>query len=111
MTEAEWLAATDPTPMLQFLTGKASDRKLRLIAVACCRRIWHLLTNERSRRAVDATELCADGLLSAGELEPLMHLDCVFPGVFEEAGSETASRRCPPLENSRKTSMQVHNWL
>ena len=37
MTEAEWLAATDPEPMLDFLRGKASDRKLRLFACAIAR--------------------------------------------------------------------------
>ena len=43
MTEAEWLACTDPALMLDFLRTTASDRKLRSLAVACCRRIWHVL--------------------------------------------------------------------
>jgi hypothetical protein len=40
MTEEEWLTATDPRPLLEFLWGKASDRKLRLFASASCRFGW-----------------------------------------------------------------------
>ena len=36
MTEAEWNACADPTLMLEFLRGKASDRKLQLFCCACC---------------------------------------------------------------------------
>jgi hypothetical protein len=39
VTEAEWLAATDPGPMLEYLRGKASDRKGRLFACACARSV------------------------------------------------------------------------
>src|SRR6185312_8493364 len=61
MTEADWLACDDPIRMLDALRGRASERKLRLFAVACCRGIWHLLADERSRMAVAAAEEYADG--------------------------------------------------
>jgi hypothetical protein len=34
VTEQEWLSGTHPGPMLEYLRGKATDRKLRLFAVA-----------------------------------------------------------------------------
>jgi hypothetical protein len=69
MTEAEWLACTDPTPMLEFLRGRASDRKLRLFACACARAFWYLLVDERSQSAVVTAERFADGQASQEELE------------------------------------------
>jgi hypothetical protein len=36
MTEAEWLAATDPMPMIGVVRDKATERKMRLLALSCC---------------------------------------------------------------------------
>jgi hypothetical protein len=60
MTEAEWLKGTAPEPMLEFLKGRASERKLRLVACACCRRIWHLL-DSWSQNVVAVAEQQVDG--------------------------------------------------
>jgi hypothetical protein len=68
MTETEWLNCTDPTPMLEHLRGKASDRKLRLFAAGCYRRIWHLL-HTQSRRAVEGAERQADKQSEQREVE------------------------------------------
>jgi hypothetical protein len=70
MTEADWLDSQSPGQMLGHLlsgTHRPSERKLRLLAVACCRRIWGLLTDERSRAAVEVAERYADGLASEEE--------------------------------------------
>jgi hypothetical protein len=62
MTEAEWLACTDPTPMLEFIRGKASDRKMRLLGCAVCRQYWDRFSENRSRQTVEVAERYADGL-------------------------------------------------
>jgi hypothetical protein len=69
MTEAEWLAGADPMPMLVFLKGKASDRKLRLFAVASCRKAWSNFPNDACRRAVLVAEFFADGSADDSELQ------------------------------------------
>jgi hypothetical protein len=67
MTEADWLVCTNPDDMLYFLQGGASDRKLRLFAVACCRRIWPLMTDPGSRSLVEAAERHIDGWATEDE--------------------------------------------
>jgi hypothetical protein len=68
MTEAEWLACANPDVMLDYLEKSASERKLRLYGCACCRRIVQLLTDERSRAALEIAQRFADGLASREEL-------------------------------------------
>jgi len=69
MSDDEWLNCDEPSVMLDSLRIAKSDRKLRLFAAACCRRIWHLLSDERSRRGVDVAESYFDGLLSKEVLQ------------------------------------------
>jgi hypothetical protein len=68
MTEAEWNHCTDPQAMLNFLRGRADERKLRLFLVACCRRVQHLFTREPVRAALDTAEDYADGRADRGRL-------------------------------------------
>lgn len=68
MTEREWLECAEPLPMLAYLDGQVSRRKLQLFAVACCRSLWDLLGDERSRQLVQAVEAFADGQLHPNDL-------------------------------------------
>jgi len=69
MTEAEWLTCTDPAAILRLLDSKkASERKLRLFAAACCRQVWPLFRPKRLCRAVKVAERYADRKASASEM-------------------------------------------
>jgi hypothetical protein len=91
MTEAEWLTLPDPDPVLRCLPGnakelrrapgfrgdtksllkrlcKASDRKLRLFACACCRRLWDRMQLPQIRAIVEAAEAYVDRILIARQL-------------------------------------------
>src|SRR4051812_40142706 len=75
MTEEEWITSTDPEAMRIFLAKRAivrrrrGARRLRLAGCACCRRVWGLMSDERSRRAVEASEQFADQVLPESELK------------------------------------------
>ena len=68
MTEAEWLTSDCPYTLFQFIRRRADQRKLRLFACHCCRRIWELLPDERGRRAVEMSELYAERRATKGQL-------------------------------------------
>src|SRR5262245_18838511 len=68
LREQVWLTSKDPDRMLRAWRGSVSERKQRLFAVACCRRLWPLMQDERSRRAVVVAERHADDLAGVAEL-------------------------------------------
>jgi hypothetical protein len=82
MTKGEWKSCTDPTRMLDWLRPSGedspsarpcpvavSDRKIRLFMCACCRHVWHLLTNAQSRKVVKVAEQFADGKTTAEAMD------------------------------------------
>lgn len=69
MTEAEWLGCDDSLRMLDFVRHRPANRKEQLYACACCRRIWHLMQDDRCRAAVEVAERLADGAADVAERE------------------------------------------
>jgi hypothetical protein len=67
MTGAEWLACTDPQKMLEYLRGKASERKLRLFACAFGRAVRDS-QHQLGPSTVAVAERYADGRASDQEL-------------------------------------------
>jgi hypothetical protein len=68
MTEREWLACADPLAMLRVVLPEAPERKQRLFALACARRVLDLIPDGPSRVALDVAERFADRRASAEEL-------------------------------------------
>lgn len=119
MTEAEWMASTDPAAMLAFLTRgnaspqvadgqgwRVSDRKLRLFAVACCRQVWDRLTDERSQRAVEMAERFADGDIGLEEAEVAYRASCDAAAQLSGQGEEV-SRAAWAVGNATATDRDL----
>src|SRR6516225_8844443 len=82
MTEDEWLACNDPTPMLRTISClKPTERKTRLLNVAMCFLFWDYLT-EASQAIVLESERLADGLSSATPVELCHRANSAVPPVI-----------------------------
>jgi hypothetical protein len=71
MTEAEWLASTDLDELWDGFRGprdRASERKVRLFACACCRRIFTSSADARLIAVVETAARHADGRAGDDEL-------------------------------------------
>lgn len=93
MTEGEWSCCSEPSAMLNFLpaSNPGSQRKFRLFAVACCRRIWPLLTLKASQNMVEVAERYAEGLVTIQEL------DYAHKGLSKECSFQTWSKAVNPV--------------
>src|SRR5262249_29067997 len=65
----EWAACTEMRQMEGYLRNRTSPRKLRLLAVACCRRVECLLKDARSFAALSVAERYAEGLAGSAQLQ------------------------------------------
>lgn len=66
MTHPEWLTSTDPGPMLDFLRGKVSDRRLFLFGIASIQLVWDRLS-ELCKDHVNLIERYAEGNATSEE--------------------------------------------
>jgi hypothetical protein len=69
VTEKQWLTAREPASLLAHARLFGDERKRRLFACACARRVADLFTDPASERAVATAERYADGLAGKQELE------------------------------------------
>ena len=131
MTEAEWLACNDPKPMLEFLHGKASERKLRLYACACARRVWDCFAKGKVPLPVGVSERFADGDVKGRELKGVRHrlgalggvsskwaANCIEHAVLDDSGYQAAMRAVRDgalffrlLAIEQPDTTQPHAWL
>src|SRR5579872_1463210 len=98
MTEADWLNSTDPQALIAVLrdSGKLSERKARLFAAACCRQVWHLLTDEEGgKEEVEVAEQYADAEADAHTMSEAnlsawaFHIGYAFAGIdFSRVGQD-----------------------
>ena len=99
MNEEQWLSGADPTLMLDHLRESvgASDRKLRLFAVACCRRLLHLRWPDAVQEALEVAERFVDGQATAEDLRRAAADAARYDGTFPlglRAGA--VARACGP---------------
>jgi hypothetical protein len=76
VTEQEWLNCRNFQRMFGALWDKDSERKLRLFAVACCRRTRNPLRSKRTRRLLELSEQFADGRASKEALSSVKEEWC-----------------------------------
>jgi hypothetical protein len=115
VTEAEWLSSKTPMKLLEHVQGNgdATVRKLRLLTVACCRRVERWFLGDNQKEALNSLERHADEVATSNDLSVIQHASNVGylpenPVGLEidhlEAVSSAASVLCEALRYDRLLS-------
>ena len=121
VTETEWLSGEDLTRMLHFARlhfinpRTVGDRKLRLFAVACCRLIVHVLSDPRSREAVEVAERAAEGAAGSEKLRAAYARAAAAGDAFgmrtKTEGSPSRVAQFAAEANPIAAAKRVANWI
>jgi hypothetical protein len=110
MSEAVRLTSTDVPGMLALLGDRAGERKLRLFACACARRIWNLLdpSAPAARDAVVTAERWADG--EAGEPEVAEARRAVRAAVRSRRQRTIRQKALIETGSEERADARMHAW-
>jgi hypothetical protein len=108
--------------MLDFLSGRRraawpSERKLRLFACACARRVFPLIRFEPARRAVEVAERYADGEATDAELKAAYQAAVKVPSrrgvgkAVDAAASGRWAAVAPPLRWCYRDDGEIERWV
>ena len=100
MTEDEWIRSSDTNAMFAALGGR-SDAQLAAFNIACCRRIASLISDDATRRALDALENAPDHATIPAELAQAALLES--SDLFNPA-----SRQFDPSRNFNAAKAVAH---
>jgi hypothetical protein len=95
MNETEWLECTDPGKMLEVLGDRASERKLRLLACAHCRRQMLDPLDPLDWAMVEVAERFADGEATWDDL----------------SAARKAAKKPPLFPGARRGESRAAEWV
>jgi hypothetical protein len=110
---SSWLSSQEPQKLLEWLSanGRLTERKARLFAGACCRRVWRLLRDERSHQAIEVAERYADGLTSDEDLAKALGLAWQAYHGFEELWVRSPRSAEDAGFHDRMLAAEAVGWL
>ena len=91
MTETQWLAATDPKKLLKHLHSRTRERKRRLYAVACCRRVWQHFRGPQCHACLEVAEQFADGAADVHTVSAAEEKAMAAYSLCRDAGDEPST--------------------